>query len=240
MLRTYPQCTDYQEMDATESLQRGLTSTQSYDIPISSSFHHSPAAVISSLESGDAMEREAAPTTSGGKERYCIGLKKAKAIRQEGVRTKAVCLMAEFPKRKFDALVEKKAILIFSQPEDVNRLETKAFFAAIQQRSLSRGLQKARVVGDKAKHACNITGSVASSASSLTVSRSTLASASILSPSNMDAVRDNAPTSGHEKRFSNACLWYPPYRRFGNLRRTTAHYSVAWIEKNCLAGWCPA
>ena len=66
-------------------------------------------------DDGHSMRRSAA--VSRPEERFGLGTKSAKLIRQEELRTQAVRSMAESAKRKSYALEERNAIAAFSRPE---------------------------------------------------------------------------------------------------------------------------
>lgn len=132
VFRTHSKWTIIEEGNATGSPQKGFSSTNS------SSFLHSS-------DPGDAMEEETTTATIADRERYRIGTKKAKEISQEEMRTAAVRSMAESEKRKSDSLEEKNAILVLSQPEVANHLDTKTFFAAMRQTYLNSALKKAQI-----------------------------------------------------------------------------------------------
>lgn len=66
-------------------------------------------------------------------ERFNIGSRNAKLVRQEEMRTNAVRSMAESAKRKSTALEERNAIAVFSRSEAQNLPETASFFRALRQ-----------------------------------------------------------------------------------------------------------
>lgn len=82
-------------------------------------------------------------------ERFGLGTKTAKLVRQEELRTQAVRSMAESAKRKSDALEERNAIAAFSRPEAEGLPETSQFFAALRSNYLAQVLKKARLAGSE-------------------------------------------------------------------------------------------
>lgn len=104
----------------------------------------------SDLESNSRDEegvRRSSPTKST--ERFGMGSRNAKLIRQEELRTQAVRSMAESAKRKSDALEERNAIAVFSRPEATGNPETIQFFDAVRQSYLSQALKKARIASQE-------------------------------------------------------------------------------------------
>lgn len=107
----------------------------------------SPEQLRGALEEGS---HDPCGVTRGGsaakaEERFGLGTRSAKLIRQEELRTQAVRSMAESAKRKSDALEERNAIAVFSLPEAAGLPETSQFFAAIRQMYLSQALKKVRM-----------------------------------------------------------------------------------------------
>ena len=82
------------------------------------------------LEAGTSDDQSVrkSPPAKQEEERFGLGTKSAKLIRQEELRMQAVRSMAESAKRKSDALEERNAIAAFSRPEAKELLEKKQFF----------------------------------------------------------------------------------------------------------------
>lgn len=91
--------------------------------------------------------------------RYPVGVKAAKASKQEEIRTKVVCKLADAAKRKSDCLEERNAIAIFSRPEAQGLPETEEFFADLRKIYLERTKKRVRleILGEAVRTNSNTT-----------------------------------------------------------------------------------
>lgn len=111
-------------------------------------------------DGSDSANREALPRTEApesasnavtlgerkaSSDRYPIGVRGAKVLREEHQRTQAVKTMAESAKRKSDSLEEKVAIAVFSRPEASGLAETKEFFSSLRKIHLARIVKRAKI-----------------------------------------------------------------------------------------------
>lgn len=79
-----------------------------------------------------------------GEERFRIGGRNAKLVRQEELRTQALRSMAESAKRKSDALEEQNAIAVFSRQDAASLPDSAQFFEALRRTYLAQALKRAR------------------------------------------------------------------------------------------------
>lgn len=120
-------------------------------IPVTQGDHADTSDELEGNTRDEQGVRRASPSKSV--ERFGLGTRNAKLIRQEELRTQAVRSMAESAKRKSDALEERNAIAVFSRPEATSMPETAHFFAAVRQTYLSQALKKARMASEESESA---------------------------------------------------------------------------------------